>query len=84
MFDTALKLYNKLLNIFKTQYDRPTKAKKKRIKVQNVPENLPNDLYLDEDDLPPISALEGDQKLEPEKTIAERIKLNLETIQEQD
>ena len=43
-----------------------------------MPENLPIDLYLDEDededDLPPILALEGDEevKLEPEQTIAER------------
>ena len=68
MFDTALELYNKLLNIYKTQYDKPTKAKKKRIKI---------DLYLDEDNLPPITALEGDEevKLDPEETIAEIIQL---------
>ena len=38
--------------------------------------NLPIDLYLDEDedDLPPIHALEGDE--EPEENIAERVKLN--------
>ena len=68
MFDTALELYNKLLNIYKTQYDKLTKAKKKRIKV---------DLYLDEDNLPPITALEGDEevKLDPEETIAEIIQL---------
>ena len=45
LFDTALELYNKLLSIYK--------AKKKRTKVQNVPENLSIDVYLDEDDLPP-------------------------------
>ena len=68
MFDKALELYNKLLNIYKTQYDKLTKAKKKRIKV---------DLYLDEDNLPPITALEGDEevKLDPEETIAEIIQL---------
>ena len=45
-----------------------------------MPENLPIDLCLDEgkDDLPPIPVLEGDKevKLEPEETIAERVKLN--------
>ena len=45
-----------------------------------MPENLPIDLYLDEneDDLPPMPALEVDEevKLEPEETIAERVKLN--------
>ena len=41
-------------------------------------ENLPIDLYLDEDDLLPMPALKGDEKdkLEPEKTIAKKIKLN--------
>ena len=41
-------------------------------------ENLSIDLYLGEDDLPPMPPLEGDEKvkLEPEETIAERIKLN--------
>ena len=74
MLDTALELYNKLLNIHKTQYDKLTKAQKKRIKVQNVPENLPIDLYLNEDDLPSLSALESDEevKLELEETIIER------------
>ena len=45
-----------------------------------MPENLPIDLYLDEneDDLLPMPALEVDEevKLEPEETIAERVKLN--------
>ena len=43
-----------------------------------MPENLPIGLYLDEDDLPPMHALEGDEevKLEVEETMAERIKLN--------
>ena len=76
MLDTALELY-KVLNIYKTQYDKLTKAQKKRIKVQNVPDNLPIDLYFDEDGLPQIPTLEDDEvKLEPEETIAERIKLN--------
>ena len=28
VFDTALELYNKLLNIYKTQYDKLTESKK--------------------------------------------------------
>ena len=40
VFDTALELQNKLLRIYITQDDKPKKAKKKRIKVQNVPEYL--------------------------------------------
>ena len=75
MINTALKLYIKLLNTYKTQLDKLTKAQRKRIKVQAVSEKLFIDLYLDKDDLPPP---EGDEdvKLEPEETIAERIKLN--------
>ena len=78
VFDTALALQNKLLNIYKIQYDKLTKAKKKRIRIQNVPENLAIDLYLDEDDLPPMSSVGGDEKvkLQPEETIAERTELN--------
>ena len=76
MFDTALELYNKVLNIYKPQYDKLAKTKKKRIKSQNVPGTLPTDLYLD--DLPPMPAIKGDKKvkLEPEETIAERVKLS--------
>ena len=44
MLISAPELYNKLLNIYKTQYDILTKVQKKRIKVQNVPENLPINL----------------------------------------
>ena len=49
---------------------------KKNINVLNRAENLTLDFF--EDDLPPMPALEGAEevKLEPEKTIAERIKLN--------
>ena len=76
--DTLLELYKKLLNIYKTQDDKLAKAQKKRIKVQNLPENVPIDLYSNENNLPPISALEEDEevKLEPEETIDERRKLN--------
>ena len=45
-----------------------------------MPENLPADLYLDENgnDLSPMLSLEGDEKvkLKPEEIIAERVKLN--------
>ena len=52
MLDTAFESYDKLVNIYTTQYHKLTKAQK-RIKVQNRPENLVIDLYLDEnkDDL---------------------------------
>ena len=65
-------IINKLLNIYKTQYDKLTTARKKEIKVQNVPENLPIDLYLD--DLPPLEDDEG-LKSETEEIIAEQMKL---------
>ena len=47
---------------------------KNRINVLNKSEILDFDRY----DLPPMPALEGDEevKLEPEETIAERVKLN--------
>ena len=63
MLVTAFELYDKLVNIYTTQYDKLTKAQK-RIKVQNRPENLATDLYLDEneDDLLPILALEDDEE----------------------
>ena len=37
LLDTALALYNKLLSIYKNQYNKLTKAHKKRIKFQNMP-----------------------------------------------
>ena len=44
-------------------------------------ENLSIDLYLDEDHLPPMLGLEGDEqvKLEPEEYIAKRVKLKHRT-----
>ena len=50
MLDTALELYNNLLNIFKTQYDKLTKSQKKKIKAKNIPVNLAIELYLYEDE----------------------------------
>ena len=79
MLATASELYDKLLNIYTTQYFiKLLNDQKKRINVLNRPENLTLDLYLDEDDLPPVSPLEDDEevKSEPEETVAERVKLN--------
>ena len=60
------------LNIYTTQYDKRLEDLKKRVNFLNKPQSLT--LVFDKDDLP----LEGDEelKLEPEETIAERIKLN--------
>ena len=79
----ALELYNKILNS-KNDYYKPLKAKKTGIKVKNLLKELSIDVYLadykdeDEDDLLPMPPLEGGEevKLEPEETIAERVKLN--------
>ena len=71
MIAKASELYDKLLSIDKTQYDKVTKAQKKKVEVQNKP-------HEDEDDLPPMLPLEGDEEIKPEteETIAERIKIN--------
>ena len=77
MIANTSKLYDKLLSIYKTQYDKLIKAEKKSIRVQNTPEDLVINLYFDkdEDHLPSIPALQGDEevKLELEETIAKRI-----------
>ena len=59
MLATASELYNKLLNIYATQYDNFWKAQKKKIDVLNKPGNLTLDLYLDKDEdyLPPMPPL---------------------------
>ena len=72
------KLYDKLLNRYKTQYNKNKLSEqdnKKKINVLKRPENVTLDFA--DDDLPPILALEDDEevKWKPEKTIAERIKL---------
>ena len=51
---------------YETQNDKLIKAQGKRIKVQNVSENLPIDLYLDEDDLSLMPAIEGDKQVKLE------------------
>ena len=65
-----------LLKIYAIKYDNLSEDQKKKVNVLNRPGNLTIDFV--EDNLPPMSALEGDEevKLEPEETIAERIKLN--------
>ena len=81
MLDTALELYNKILNVYKTQYYKLTKAQKKRKKVRNMPKNLSINIYFDEDeeDLSPIPLIKGNEevKLQPEETVDERVKLNV-------
>ena len=67
MLNKVLELYYKVLNVHKTVY-------KKWIGPHNMTENLYIDLYLDEDHLPSMLGLEGDEevKLEPEEFIAKR------------
>ena len=80
MFATASYLYDNVLNIYTSQYDKLSKAQKKKIKSLNRAENVAPDLYLDadEDDLPPMLRLEDDEKVksEPEKASAEWVKLS--------
>ena len=75
MINTASKLYN-LQSIYKTQYDKLSENLKKRINVLNKPEMLILDFV--EDDSPPMSPLDDEEevKVEPEESIAERVKLN--------
>ena len=52
VFDTALELYKNLLGMYKTQYDKLKKTKKKKINTSSwkVLENLSIGLSLDEDE----------------------------------
>ena len=64
VINTASKLYDKLLNIYKTQYNKNKLSEqdnKKKINVLNRPENVTLDFT--DDDLPPILALEEDEEL---------------------
>ena len=72
MTNTASKLYDKLLNVYTTQYDKLSEDLKKRVNVLNRTESLTLDF--DEDDLP----LDHNEevKSKSEETIAERVKLN--------
>ena len=73
MINTSCKLYDKLLNRYKFQYDKFSEDSKKRVYVLNKPEMLT--LNIDDDDLSPLEADEA-VKSELEETIVERIKLN--------
>ena len=75
MINTASKLYDKLFNIYTTQYGNVPEYNKKRVSVLNCPENVTLDF--DEDYLPPMPQLEvaKEVKLEPQET-AEKIKLS--------
>ena len=81
MLETTLELHNKLLRIYRTQYNNLAKAKKEKIKVQKVPQNLSIDLHLDENedenDSQPMPPLESDEeaKLYTEKAFVEKVKL---------
>ena len=59
-------LYNRLINIYATGYDKLPIAQKKRINILNRPEILTLDLYLhayqDEGNLPPIPPLKDDEE----------------------
>ena len=72
-FEKAHESCNKFLNIYKTVHKKWTES-------QNMSEKLSIDSYLDEDEdnLTSVPELEGNEKvkLEPEETIAERVKLN--------
>ena len=61
LINTASKSYDKLLNIYTTQYDNLSDDQKKKINVQNRPESVTFDF--DEDDLPPMPPLKGDEGL---------------------
>ena len=65
MLATVSELYYNLLNVYTAQRNKLTKVQKKRMKVQNWTENLPIDLYLDEDedDLPPMPPLKDDEEV---------------------
>ena len=70
-------LYDKVLNIYTTQYEKFSEDLKKMVNILNKAEILIPDF--DRDDLPSISTLlEGDEevKLESENIIAEIIKLS--------
>ena len=62
---TVSESYYNLLNVYTAQRNKLTKVQKKRMKVQNWTENLPIDLYLDEDeeDLPPMPPLKDDEEV---------------------
>ena len=80
MINAACKLYNKLVNIYASQYSKFSEDLKKRVNDLNKTKILILDFNFDEgeDVLPPMPPLDEyeEVKLEPEETTAERIKLN--------
>ena len=77
--NTASKLYDRLLNIYKTQENKFSEDQKEKINVLNKPENVT--ITLIEVDLSPMPPppLEDDEEVKSEAkyTIAERVKLIL-------
>ena len=73
MTSTASTLHDKLLNTYTAQHNKLLEDLKKTINVLNKPKML--SLGFTAGHLTPMPALKGNE--EPEKTIAERIKLNL-------
>ena len=77
VISSVSRLYDKVLNIYTTQYEKFSEYLKKMVNILNKAEILIPDF--DRDDLPSISTLlEGDEevKLESENIIAEIIKLS--------
>ena len=77
VISSVSRLYDKVLNIYTTQYEKFSEDLKKMVNIPNKAEILIPDF--DRDDLPSISTLlEGDEevKLESENIIAEIIKLS--------
>ena len=77
VINSVSRLYDKVLNIYTTQYEKFSEDLKKMVNILNKAEILIPDF--DRDDLPSISTLlEGDEevKLESENIIAEIIKLS--------
>ena len=77
VISSVSRLYDKVLNIYTTQYEKFSEDLKKMVNILNKAEILIPDF--DRDDLPSISTLlEDDEevKLESENIIAEIIKLS--------
>ena len=77
VISSVSRLYDKVLNIYTTQYEKFSEDLKKMVNILNKAEILIPDF--DRDDLPSISTLlEGDEevKLESENIIAEIIKVS--------
>ena len=62
-----------ILSYDKIQLDNLSKDQKKRVNVLSRPENVT--LNFTENDLPPIPPQDDEEKLEPEDTIAEKLKI---------